>query len=32
MIGTGPDAILNETRIPTTLPDETIQQTVAFFT
>lgn len=32
MIGSGPDAILNETRIPTTLPDETIQQAVAFFT
>jgi len=31
MIGTGPDAILDETRIPTTLPDETIQQAVAFF-
>jgi fructokinase len=31
VIGTGPDAILDETRIPTMLPDETIQQTVAFF-
>ena len=31
MIGTGPDAILNEIRIPTTLPEETIQQAVTFF-
>ena len=31
MIGTGPDCVVSETRIPTTLPNETIRKTVDFF-
>ncbi len=31
MVGTGPADIVGETRIPTTQPDETIQQAVSFF-
>lgn len=31
MIGTGPDHVVDETRFSTTLPDETIRKTIAFF-
>ncbi|MBC8506103.1 MAG: ROK family protein [Anaerolineales bacterium] len=30
-VGTGPDDIRTETRFPTTTPDETLQQAIAFF-
>ncbi len=31
MIGTGPGGVVEETRFPTTLPDETIRQAAGFF-
>jgi fructokinase len=31
MVATGPDHVIEERRFPTTLPDETIQQAIAFF-
>jgi fructokinase len=30
-VGTGPDAIIDETRFPTTTPDETLEQAICFF-
>ncbi|MGD0877451.1 MAG: ROK family protein [Anaerolineales bacterium] len=30
-VGTGPDEIIAETRFPTTTPDETLEQAIAFF-